>query len=71
MGLGTVGTDDNKADLGTKILGHDRFVKLRALNGIYADMGQVAESDQQSEEVDIDVGAAARVRRSRSAAGSP
>eukprot|EP00959_Pyramimonas_sp_CCMP1952_P451451 9452088-Pyramimonas_sp.AAC.1 len=34
-------------------------------------MGQVAESDHQSEEVDFDVGAAARVRRSRSAAGSP
>ncbi|CAK0869723.1 unnamed protein product [Prorocentrum cordatum] len=29
MDLGTVGTDDNKADLGTKILGYERFVKLR------------------------------------------
>ncbi|CAK0870594.1 unnamed protein product [Prorocentrum cordatum] len=70
MDLGTVGTDDNKADLGTKILGHDRFVKLRTLNGIYTDMGQVAESDHQSEEVDFDVGAAARVRSSRTSTSS-
>ncbi|CAK0835553.1 unnamed protein product [Prorocentrum cordatum] len=71
MDLGTAGTDDNKADLGTKILGHERFVKLRTMNGIYTDMGQVAESDHQSEEVDFDVGAATRVRRARGAATSP
>ncbi|CAK0881954.1 unnamed protein product, partial [Prorocentrum cordatum] len=71
MDLGTVGTDDNKADLGTKILGYERFVKLRTMNGIYTDMGQVAESDHQSEEVDFDVGAAARVRRAPGVAASP
>ncbi|CAK0856495.1 unnamed protein product [Prorocentrum cordatum] len=55
-----VGADDNNADLGTNILGHDRFVKLRALSGINADMGQVVASDEQSDEVDFDVGAVAR-----------
>eukprot|EP00959_Pyramimonas_sp_CCMP1952_P014649 310412-Pyramimonas_sp.AAC.1 len=71
MDLGTVGTDDNKADLGSKILGHERIAKLRTMNGICADMGQVAESDHQSEEVDFDVGAAARARRAPGVAASP
>ncbi|CAK0847992.1 unnamed protein product, partial [Prorocentrum cordatum] len=71
MDLGAVGTDDNKADLGTQILGHERFVEHRAINGIHTDMGQVAESDHQSEEVDFGAGAAARVRRARGVATSP
>ncbi|CAK0797434.1 unnamed protein product, partial [Prorocentrum cordatum] len=71
MDLGTVGTDDNKADLDAKVLGYERFVKLRTMNGIYTDMGQVAGSDHQSEEVDFDVEAAVRVRRARGVATSP
>eukprot|EP00959_Pyramimonas_sp_CCMP1952_P277615 5803356-Pyramimonas_sp.AAC.1 len=71
MDLGTVGTDNNQADLGTNTIGYERFVKLRTMNGIYTDMGQVAESDHQSEEMDFEVGAAARVRRAPGAAASP
>ncbi|CAK0865232.1 unnamed protein product [Prorocentrum cordatum] len=71
MDLGTVGTDDNKADLGTKILGYERFVKFRTMNGIYTDMGQVAESDNQSDQVEFDVGAVAGVRRASGVAASP
>eukprot|EP00959_Pyramimonas_sp_CCMP1952_P378571 7930264-Pyramimonas_sp.AAC.1 len=41
------------------------------MNGIYTDMGQVGGSDHQSEEVDFDVGAAARVRRAPGVAASP
>eukprot|EP00959_Pyramimonas_sp_CCMP1952_P211502 4426129-Pyramimonas_sp.AAC.1 len=39
------------------------------MNGIYTDMGQVAESDHQSDEVEFDAGAAARVRRAPGVTG--
>ncbi|CAK0853140.1 unnamed protein product, partial [Prorocentrum cordatum] len=45
--IGTVRTDDDKADLGAKILGHDLLGKPRALSGIYADMGQVVANNEQ------------------------
>ena len=54
VGIRTVGTDDNSADLGTKILGHDRLVWLRRRCGIIVrglESQKIGDEDPQEDHV--------------------